>query len=109
MTYLIHKELKSNKFNCKIIKIDTKKLNNFFSDIKNDYFLSEINKENLLFVLAISKRLNLKFQKIKQTINKFKGLKYRQQIIFKKKNLTIINDSKSTSFSSSISILKRNS
>ena len=43
-----------------------------------------------------------------KTIQNFKGLKYRQQIIFKKKNLTIINDSKSTSFSSSISILKAN-
>ena len=105
---LISKELKSNKFNSKIIKIDTRKLYNFFSGIKNDYFSSETNKENLLFVLEISKRLNLKFQKIKQIINKFKGLKYRQQTIYKKKNLTIINDSKSTSFSSSISILKGN-
>ena len=63
----------------------------------------------MLFVLAISKKLNLDINKITQTINKFKGLKYRQQIIFKKKNLTIINDSKSTSFSSSISILQKNS
>ena len=46
---------------------------------------------------------------IKNTINRFKGLRYRQQIIFNKKNLTIINDSKSTSFSSSNSILKSNS
>ena len=43
-----------------------------------------------------------------ETIQKFKGLKYRQQIIFKKKYLTIINDSKSTSFSSSIGALKAN-
>ena len=106
---LIHKELKSNKFKSKIIKINTKKSNYFLHDIKNDYFLSETNKENLLFVLAISKKLNLNINKIKQTIDKFKGLKFRQQIILKKKNLTIINDSKSTSFSSSISILKRNS
>ena len=35
-------------------------------------------------------------------------MKYRQQIIFKKKYLTIINDSKSTSFSSSIGVLKSN-
>ena len=41
-----------------------------------------------------------------KTINKFKGLKYRQQIILKKKNLIVINDSKSTSFASSIGILK---
>ena len=39
-------------------------------------------------------------------MRKFKGLKFRQQIIHKEKFLTIINDSKSTSFSSSIDILK---
>ena len=34
-------------------------------------------------------------------------MKFRQQIIFKKENLTIINDSKSTSFSSSLGLLKK--
>ena len=43
-----------------------------------------------------------------KSIQKFNGLKYRQQIIYKRKYLTIINDSKSTSFSSSISLLKKN-
>ena len=55
---LIFKELKSNKFDSKVIKVDTKKLSKFFNNINNDYFLSETNKENLLFVLAISKKLN---------------------------------------------------
>ena len=41
-----------------------------------------------------------------KTINNFKGLDYRQQIIFYKKNLTIINDSKSTSFASSENVLQ---
>jgi len=45
---------------------------------------------------------------VKESMQRFSGLKYRQQIIYKKKNLTIINDSKSTSFSSSIGILKSN-
>ena len=43
-----------------------------------------------------------------RTIQKFNGLKYRQQIIFRKRFLTIINDSKSTSFSSSVGVLKSN-
>ena len=43
---------------------------------------------------------------LKKTIKSFRGLKYRQQIIFKNNKLSIINDSKSTSFSSSIGILK---
>ena len=43
-----------------------------------------------------------------KTIQNFRGLKYRQQVILKKNNLIIINDSKSTSFSSSIGVLKVN-
>ena len=106
---LINKELKLNTFNSKIIKVNTKKkYNNFLKNIHNKYFISETNKENLSFILEISKKLNLKSDLISQTIKKFSGLKYRQQIIFKKNNLTVINDSKSTSFSSSIGLLKSN-
>jgi len=106
---LINKELKLNNFNSKIIKVDTKKkYNNFLKNINNKYFISETNKENLSFILEISKKFNLKNNIISQTIKKFSGLKYRQQIIFNRNNLTIINDSKSTSFSSSIGLLKSN-
>ena len=105
---LINRELKSIKFNSKIIKVDTKKTNNFLKDITNQYFLTETNKENLLFVLEVSKKFNIKNSCLKKTIQKFKGLKYRQQVVFKQKNLIIINDSKSTSFSSSIGLLKSN-
>ena len=38
--------------------------------------------------------------------NKFKGLDFRQQIMHKTKKLLIINDSKSTSFSSTIPLLE---
>ncbi len=105
---LIKKQLSSNRFNSKIIKVDTKNTNNFLMNVDNEYFLTETNKENLLFVIEISKKLNLKRKSLIKTIQKFKGLKYRQQIIFKRKYLTIINDSKSTSFSSSIGLLKTN-
>ena len=103
---LINKKLKSKKLKTKIVKVDIKKFDKFLKKIKNNYFLTDSNKENLSFVIAISKKLKLKKNLLFKTIQKFKGLKYRQQIIFKKKNLMIINDSKSTSFSSSISILK---
>ena len=106
---LISKELISNKFNSKIIKVDDKIISKFKKKINNQYFLNEKNKENLSFVLAISKKLKLNKNSMIKTIQNFKGLSYRQQIIIKKKNLTIINDSKSTSFSSSISLLKNNS
>ena len=106
--FLINKELNSERFNCKIIKINTKKINRLIKNTKNEFFLSETNKENFLFALEISKKFNLKYELIKKTIQKFNGLKYRQQVIFRKKYLTIINDSKSTSFSSSIGVLKSN-
>jgi len=106
---LISKELKSNKFNIKIIKVNTKKNDSILKIIDNDYFLLETNKENLSFILEISKRLNLKKTSLVKTIQNFKGLKYRQQIIFKNNFLTIINDSKSTSLASSIGALKTKS
>ena len=105
---LIVKHLKSNKYNSKIIKVNTKKVDKFLEKIDNSYFLTETNKENLSFVLEVSKNLNLKKNLLIKSIQKFKGLKYRQQIIFKNHKLTVINDSKSTSFSSSIGLLKAN-
>ncbi len=105
---LTNKELKSNSFESKIIRVNTKKNINFLKNINNVYFSTNSNKENLLFVLEISKKLNLRNNVIIKTIKRFKGLKYRQQIIFRRRYLTIINDSKSTSFSSSLSLLKKN-
>ena len=104
---LILKELKLSRFKSKIIKVDTKKTNFFLEKINNNYFLTETNKENLSFVLEISKKLKLKKNLLKNFFKNFKGLKYRQQIILKRKNLIIINDSKSTSFSSSVDLLMK--
>ena len=106
--HLIDKKLKLSKYNCKIIKVSTKNIDNYLKHINNAYFLTETNKENLSFILEISKKLQLKKNLLIETIKNFKGLKYRQQIIYKSKYLTVINDSKSTSFSSSIGLLKVN-
>ena len=103
---LIAKKIDNNNLKQKIIKIDSKKSNKIYNQIKNEYFLSSGNKENLSFVLKILKIFKLNNKILLKTLNKFKGLKYRQQIIFKNKNLTIINDSKSTSFASSENLLK---
>jgi UDP-N-acetylmuramoylalanine--D-glutamate ligase len=105
---LIEKQLNLIKSKKKIIKVNCNKNFKFLQKIDNNYFSTDTNMENLKFVLEISKKLNLKIKPLIQSINNFKGLKYRQQIIYKKRNLTIINDSKSTSFASSISILKTN-
>ncbi len=74
--------------------------------IKNAYFLTEGNKQNLLHVFSVVKKLNLNKSILFKTLDTFKGLKFRQQIIYKSKKLTLINDSKATSYSSSINILK---
>ena len=103
---LINQKIRKNKFKSKIYKVDTLNMNKLSNQLNNKYFISDGNKENLSFILKIASNLKLNKTKLFKTLNNFKGLKYRQQIIFDNKNLTIINDSKSTSFASSESILK---
>ena len=102
----IKKQLLTQNFMSKIIKIEHKVQPNILKKINNSYFSTDGNKENLSFIMEIAKIFKIKKRTLFKTLNNFTGLKYRQQIIFKSKNLTIINDSKSTSFSSSLSILK---
>ena len=106
--FLISKELKISNLKSKIIEVSSEGINSFLRKIDNRYFFTETNQENLSFVLEITKKFKLNKNLIIKTVKNFKGLKYRQQIILNKKNLTIINDSKSTSFSSSVGILKVN-
>ena len=102
----IEKKIKNSKFKPKIYKVDTSNTKQISSQLNNKYFISDGNKENLSFVLKIAPKLKLNNIKLLKSLNNFKGLKYRQQIIFDNKNLIIINDSKSTSFASSENILK---
>ena len=102
----IKREVKLQKFLPKLIKIYRYPDIKFLKNINNQYLYSESNRENLAFIFEIAKILKIKKNNLFETLKNFKGLKYRQQIIFRAKNLTIINDSKSTSFSSSVSILK---
>jgi UDP-N-acetylmuramoylalanine--D-glutamate ligase len=103
---LINQKIRKNKFKPKIYKVDTLNINKLSNQLNNKYFISDGNKENLSFILKIASKLKLNKTKLFKKLNNFKGLKYRQQIIFDNKNLTIINDSKSTSFASSENILK---
>ena len=102
----LKEELKKNKINSKIIKVNLKISNKIKKKIKNPYFENKNNQNNLKFVLEISKKLKLKNQKIFKVVNSFKELNFRQQILYKNKKLLIINDSKSTNFSSSINLLE---
>ena len=101
----LNKEIKKYRIKSKIIKINPnyykiKKL------ISNNYFDNINNLNNLSFILEFSKVFKLNNSKLLKTINLFKGLEFRQQVIYKNKFVTIINDSKSTSFSSSVNLLK---
>jgi UDP-N-acetylmuramoylalanine--D-glutamate ligase len=102
----LKKTIKRSKIFSRLIKINLKAINVFKKKIKNPYFLTKGNLENLSFIFSICQTLKLKNEKIFQIINKFKGLKFRQQIIYNKNKVTCINDSKATSFASSINILK---
>ena len=102
----IRRQIISNKYKSEIIKIKTKTVNDISLKIKNEYFKTDGNYENLLMIIEIIKKLKLNIKKSINTLNEFKGLKYRQQIIFSNQNLKIINDSKSTSYASSESLLK---
>ena len=104
--FYIKRELKSKNYSPKVIKVGKNIDNRFLKKLNNQYFNTEGNKENLKFILEVAKILKLKKNLLIKTLKKFKGLKYRQQIIFQSKKLTIINDSKATTFSSSASLLK---
>ena len=104
--FYIKREIKLQKFLPKIIKVDKSVGFKNLKKINNPYFYTEGNKENLTFIFQIVKLLKIKKKILFLTLERFKGLKYRQQIIHHTKELTVINDSKATSFSSSESLLK---
>ena len=104
--FYIKKQIKTQKYLPKIIKVNKVIKSSILKKINNLYFMTEGNKENLSFIFEITKILKIKKENLYKVLKNFKGLKYRQQIIFRSRYLTIINDSKATSFSSSISILK---
>ena len=102
----IKKQIKTQNFLPRIIKVNKKINSLFLKKLNNPYFMTDGNKENLSIVIEIAKILKIKKENLFKVLNKFTGLKYRQETIFRSHDLTIINDSKATSFSSSVSILK---
>ena len=102
----LNKLVEKNHIKSKIIKINFLKYKKYFRQINNIYFKNSSNKKNLCFIFSIAKILKLNLKTVISTANRFKGLDYRQQIIYKSKKLLIINDSKSTSFSSTVPLLE---
>ncbi|WP_020169674.1 UDP-N-acetylmuramoyl-L-alanine--D-glutamate ligase [Candidatus Pelagibacter communis] len=104
--FYIKIKLKQKKFLPSILKIEKYVSDRFIKKIDNHYFDTDGNKENLTFVLKVSKILKLKNNLLLKSLKNFKGLSFRQEIIHNSKFLKIINDSKATSFSSSERLLK---
>ena len=102
---IINKNINYKFIKSKLIKLNFNKKNFLKRKIKNIYLLDKNNLNNIHFIYTICKKLNFSDKKIFKSLNKFKGLKFRKQIIYNKNNLQIINDSKSTSFSSSNGLL----
>ncbi len=74
--------------------------------INNPYLTSDINDENMMFVLSLSKLLRIKEKPFIKSLKSFVGLPHRYEIFLKKGNCTFINDSKATSFQATKSALK---
>ena len=104
--YLINNLIKKNRIKPKIFRVNYKKYNRYHSSITNEYLRNLPNFKNLSFIFAISKNLKLSLKKIINVVNKFKQLEFRQQIVYQSEKLIIINDSKSTSLSSTLPLLK---
>ena len=102
----IKRYLSGQRILSKIIKINKTVQSKVLKKIDNSNFLSDGNKENLSFVFEIAKKMKISKNNLFKVLQKFNGLDFRQQVIFKSKNLIIINDSKATSFSSTASILR---
>ena len=81
-------------------------MNKIFKGIKNKYLLSQNNLENISFVIKIANNYKIKLKIILEVLNKFKGLPHRQEEVLLNKNITCINDSKATSFQSSLQSLR---
>ena len=97
---ILNKDIKSN-----LVKLNFNKELFFKKKIKNKYLLDKNNLNNIHFVYSICKKFKFSDINIFNSINKFKGLKFRKQTIYNHNRLKIINDSKSTSFSSTTGLL----
>ena len=92
---------KKKKFQGKLIIPNQKNFQKIKFSLKNSYLTSDINDENMSFVLELSKILKISQKSFLKTMKSFVGLPHRYEIFLKKKNHIFVNDSKATSFQAS--------
>ena len=89
---------KKRKFSSRLIFPDMSNYKKIKFKINNPYLNSSINDENMSFIFAFSKLINLSQKSFLKAMESFKGLPHRFEIFLIKKGLTFIDDSKATSF-----------
>ena len=94
----IIKRFKKEKKLSKLEIISSKPYQKIKHKILNKYLLSKANENNMPFIYKLSKIFKLNEKSFIKYSNTFKGLEHRHEIIYKKKNIVFINDSKATSF-----------
>ena len=93
--------LKSEKYNQKNIELIKKNIHHNIKDNLISSPLRGLHFKNCLYIsLQIAKLFKISKNVYLKTIKDFKGLPHRQEIIKVKNNITFINDSKATNFSS---------
>ena len=97
---IIDKTLNKKKINSKVLRVNEKIYLRYQKLIKNNYLNNSVNQKNLIFIFNICNFLKIDLKKIIPTLNKFKALRFRNEIVINNKKIKVINDSKSTSFSS---------
>ena len=102
---LINKIISKKNIKSKINKLKYNKKNFFIKKINNRHLLDNNNLNNIHFIYSICKKFKFSDISIFKTLNRFSGLPFRKQIIYNNANLMVINDSKSTSFSSTVGLL----
>ena len=105
---LIKKFLRFKNIKSKIIFVRRNNYNPLKNKLINKNFINSANFQNLNFLFELSKYMKLNLNTVLKTVNNFKPLKFRQEVIYNTKYLKIINDSKSTTLSSTIPFLETN-
>ena len=102
------KSFKKRNFLGKLIIPNLKEYKKIKFKINNSYLKSNINNENMSFVLKLSHTLKINNESFLKSLSSFAGLPHRHEVFFKRKNCTFINDSKATSFQATKSALENN-
>ena len=102
----IIKKFKKRKFLPKLIKVQLSAIKKIKKKLNNAYFENQINDQNICFVKKISEHYKISNQNFIKALNSFQGLAHRHEVIFQKKGIKVINDSKSTSAISTMKALE---